>query len=208
MEKNTLTRQELYDLVWSEPLTALSKRFSVKYTALRRICNEMKVPVPPNGYWSKLKFGKHVMVIPLPEDYDGANEVQISPTASAKNDPKVLTITKNSAVDEIRNDKTLPLTVPKKLNYPDALVVAAQKKLMEYKDSKYHDNGMVRYDGAFTIRVSRHNIGRALRFMDTLIKLLKERGHNLNTKYTSSLYIDEVPCEFKLMEKTQKASQQ
>jgi hypothetical protein len=67
---------------------------------------------------------------------------------------------------------------------------------------------MVRYDGAFTIRVSRGNIGRALRFIDTLIKLLKERGYNLDTKYTHSLYIDEVPCEFKLMEKTQKASQQ
>lgn len=207
METN-ITRQKLYEMVWSESLTALSKRLNVKYTALRKICDEMKVPVPPNGHWSRLKFNKPVTVIPLPEDYDGANEVQISPTPSAKNDPKVLTITKNSAVEEIKSDKKLPLTVPKKLTNPDELVLSAQKKLMEYKYSKYHDNEMVRYDGAFVIRVSPHNIGRALRFMDTLIKLLKERGHNLDTKYTHSLCIDEVSCEFKLMEKTQKASQQ
>ena len=181
MEKNTITRQELYDLVWSESLTALSKRLNVKYTALRRICTEMKVPIPPFGHWARLKFDKPVKVIDLPEEYSGANEVQISPTASAKNDPKVLTITKNSAVEEIKNDKSLPLKVPKTLTNPEELVLAAQKKLMEYKYSKYHDNEMVRYDGAFTIRVSRGNIGRALRFMDALIKLLKERGHTIDS---------------------------
>ena len=110
-------------------------------------------------------------------------------------------------MEEIKNDKSLPLKVPKTLTNPEELVLAAQKKLMEYKYSKYHDNEMVRYDGAFTIRVSRGN-WKSSWFMDTLIKLLKKRGHNLDTKYTHSLYIDEVPCEFKLMEKTQKASQQ
>jgi len=79
---------------------------------------------------------------------------------------------------------------------------------MEYKYNKYHDNGMVRYERAFIIRVSRHNIGRALRFMDTLIKLIRARGHNLETKTTYSIYIDEVHFDFKVMEKTQKANQQ
>jgi len=168
----------------------------------------MNVPVPPNGHWSKLQFGKPVEVIELPLDYSGANEIKLFSDTKTTSSPKVLTFHKKSAADLIREDKTLPLTVPKTLKNPEELVLAAQKKLMEYKYNKYHDNGMVRYEGAFVIRVSRGNIGRALRIMDTLIKLLRERGHNLDAKYTHSLYIDEVPCEFKLMEKTQKASQQ
>lgn len=207
MEKIILTRKELYDLVWSEALTALSKRFNVTYSALRRMCKEMHVPVPPNGHWSKLRFGKPVTVIELPTGYEGVNEVQISPTESKDNVLNVLDIEKKSAVDEIISDRTLPLTVSQKLTDPDELVQSARKQLMEYKYNKYNDNGMVRYEGALTIRVSRSNIGRALRFMDALIKLLRARGHNLDTKYTHSIYIDEVHCDFKLMEKTKKASQ-
>jgi len=164
--------------------------------------------VPSNGHWSKLRFGKPVEIIELPQGYIGVNEIKLYPSQNETNKPENLTFHKKTAADLIKEDETLSLKVPKTLTNPEELVLAAQKKLMEYKYSKYHDNGMVRYEGAFVIRVSRHNIGRALRIIDALLKLLRARGHNLNTKYTHSLYIDEVPCEFKLMEKTQKASQQ
>jgi len=206
MEKIILTRKELYDLVWSESLTALSKRFNVTYSVLRRICTKMNIPVPPNGHWVKLRFGKPITVIDLPTGYEGVNEVQISPTESKDSVPNVLTITKKSAVDEIMSDKTLTLTVSQKLTDPDELVQTAQKQLMEYKYNKYNDNGMVRYEGALTIRVSRSNIGRALRFMNTLIKLIKARGHTIEAKYSQSIYIDDEHFYFKLMEKTKKGS--
>jgi hypothetical protein len=208
MENITITRQKLYEMVWKESLTAISKRLNIPYSHLRKVCTEMNVPVPPNGHWSKLQFGKPVEIIELPQNYTGANEIKLFPDDKTTSSPKVLTFHKKSAADLIKEDETLPLKVPKTLTNPEELVLAAQKKLMEYKYSKYHDNGMVRHDGAFTIRVSRHNIGRALRFMNALLKLLRARGHNLGTKYTHSLYIDEVPCEFKLMEKTKKSSQE
>jgi len=208
MEGNIITRQELYNLVWKESLTAISKRLKIPYSHLKKVCTEMNMPVPPNGHWSKLQFGKPVEVIELPQSFTGVNEINLFPDTRANNNAKVLTFHKKSAADIIREDKTLPLTVPKTLSNPDELLIAAQKKLMEYKYNKYHDNGMVRYEGAFIIRVSRHNIGRALRFMDTLIKLIRARGHNVETKTTYSIYIDEVHFDFKVMEKTQKADQQ
>jgi len=206
MDKITLSRNELYDLVWSEPLTALSKRLNVKYTELRRICNEMKVPLPPHGHWSKLKFGNPLTVLELPTDYDGANEVQITPIESQGNNPDVLKITKKSVADEIKADPKLTLTIPRSLTNPDKLVIAAQKQLLEYKYNRHNDHGMVRSEGAFPIRVSRSNVGRALRFLDTLIKLLKARGHNLDVITSKSIHIDDEQFNFKLMEKTKKGT--
>ena len=112
MDKSIITRQELYDLVWQESLTAISKRLNIPYSHLRRVCKELNVPVPPHGYWLMLRFGKPITIIELPADYSGLSEVQISHTKSLGNDPNVLTITKKSAVDEIKTDRTLHLTVP------------------------------------------------------------------------------------------------
>ena len=206
MEKNTLTRQELYDLVWQESLTAISKRLNIPYSHLRKICQEMKVPVPPNGHWSKLQFGKPVEIIELPKDYSGANEIKLYPSQNDIGNPKVITLYKKTAADLIREDKTLPLKVPKTLSNPDELILEAQKQLMDYKHNKHNDDDMVRYEGVFTIRVSRRNIGRTLRFMDTLIKLLRERGYKLKVELGRLLYIDDQHFDFKLMEKTQKGS--
>ena len=208
MEKNTITRQELYDLVWKESLTAISKRLNIQYSHFRKICKEMQVPLPPNGHWSKLQFGKPVEIIELSQDYSGANEIKLYPSQNDVGKPEILIFHKKPDADLIKEDESLPMKVPKTLTNPDELIIPAQKALTEYKYSKYNDTGMARYNGAFTIRVSRGNIGRALRFMDTLIKLLRARGHILTRETTYSIHIDKVSCDFKLMEKTKKATQE
>jgi hypothetical protein len=204
MGNNIITRQELYDLVWKESLTAISKRLNIPYTHLRKICAEFNVPIPPNGHWSKLLFGKPVEIIGLPQDYQGENEIKLYPTEEDISNPEILTFHKKSAIDLIKEDKALQLKVPQKLSEPDELVQIAQKQLLGYTYNRYNDHGMVRAEGALNIRVSHNKIGRALLFMDTLIKLLKARGHTIEAKYSQAIHIDGERFEFKLMEKTTK----
>ena len=47
MKKTTFTRQELYELVWSESMLSLSKKYNISDTALRKICKRMNIPLPP-----------------------------------------------------------------------------------------------------------------------------------------------------------------
>ena len=61
-----LSREELYELVWSEPLHTLSGRFKLTDNGLRRRCRAMNVPTPPLGYWQQAKAGREVRPIPLP----------------------------------------------------------------------------------------------------------------------------------------------
>ena len=39
-----LTRKELYDLVWSEPMTTICKRFGLSDNGLRKRCKSMNIP--------------------------------------------------------------------------------------------------------------------------------------------------------------------
>ncbi len=55
MEKS---RVELYELVWSKPMTHLAKELGLSDVGLRKICVKYGIPLPLRGYWSRLQFGK------------------------------------------------------------------------------------------------------------------------------------------------------
>lgn len=69
MTPKTLTRQEMYDLVWSKPMTQLAAEFGLSDVGLRKICKAAKVPTPGIGYWAKLANGKKVTQAELPTLY-------------------------------------------------------------------------------------------------------------------------------------------
>lgn len=62
-----LTREELYNLVWSKPVTEVARDFQVSDRAMAKICARKQVPVPPRGYWAKKSAGRDAPQIPLPE---------------------------------------------------------------------------------------------------------------------------------------------
>lgn len=62
-----LTRAELYQLVWSEPLRKLSKRFGISDVALAKRCRAANIPLPGLGYWAKKEAGKPVFQAALPQ---------------------------------------------------------------------------------------------------------------------------------------------
>lgn len=61
-----LTRKELYDRVWSEPMQKLSKEFGLSDVGLAKTCKRYDVPTPPRGYWAKMQAGHTVRQTPLP----------------------------------------------------------------------------------------------------------------------------------------------
>src|SRR5437016_10508873 len=63
---HTFTRQELYDLVWSEPMRTLAGKYGISGRGLAKACAAGNVPVPERGYWNKLQAGHKVSKTPLP----------------------------------------------------------------------------------------------------------------------------------------------
>ena len=65
-ESRRITRAELYEKVWSEPMVKIAKEFGISDRGLAKTCKRLEVPVPPRGYWAKLQAGKRVSKLPLP----------------------------------------------------------------------------------------------------------------------------------------------
>lgn len=65
-ETAMLTRKELYDLVWTRPMTSLAPKFGMSDVALRKHCKKHNIPTPPLGHWAKVAHGKATRQPPLP----------------------------------------------------------------------------------------------------------------------------------------------
>jgi hypothetical protein len=74
-ESRRVTRGELYEKVWSEPMVKIAKEFGISDRGLAKTCKRLEVPVPPRGYWAKLQADKRVSKLPPPggqaDDDDG-----------------------------------------------------------------------------------------------------------------------------------------
>src|SRR5437016_873439 len=80
----TLTRRELYDLVWETPLHKLAPLYGLSDVGLAKICQRHQVPFPFRGYWAKLRNGHPVSKTPLsPLDDPALRTVQLYKRGSA-----------------------------------------------------------------------------------------------------------------------------
>lgn len=59
-KRTVLSRRELYELVWSKPMSKLAQEYGLSDRGLAKLCSRHRVPVPPRGYWAKLSAGVHV----------------------------------------------------------------------------------------------------------------------------------------------------
>lgn len=202
METKVLTRQELYEMVWKEPRSRIAKRFGIKDTTLKQTCERMHIPLPENGYWSKLKFGKPVVVVKLPDNYDGDNEVSIDSLIQEEKTPKSQ---QQKIIGEIENKLGLLLSAQKRLTNPHPLIIKTKNKLESHNNSEF-----IRctwemnksYDGVLNINAGKKQLLRALRIMDKIIKLLIARGHNVVVKENKTYaVIWNEQCEIRLREK-------
>jgi hypothetical protein len=83
-----LTRQELYEKVWSRPAISLAQEFGIGGRGLGKICSRFEIPVPPRGSWAKLAAGKHVTRIPFPTaKSDVRSEILIQPSPEGPEAP-------------------------------------------------------------------------------------------------------------------------
>lgn len=201
MEKVEVTRQELYDLVWSKPMSKLALEYNLSDNGLRKICKKYEIPLPLLGHWQKIQYNKKVKVIPLPKDFKGEDSITLNKGETKENEG----ITNFSKLlKEITDDTTLSFKVSDKLSNPDKLISEAKENLANKSKEKY---GVYRgitttSNDIINISVAPKNCNRALRIMDKIIKLLKQRGHNVIVKYdTTYVVIREEEIKIRLRER-------
>jgi hypothetical protein len=60
-------RKVLYEQIWSEPALTVAKGYGVSSVWLGKVCRLLNVPVPPRGYWARVRSGGKGAKPPLPK---------------------------------------------------------------------------------------------------------------------------------------------
>ncbi len=203
MENTILTRQELYDLVWENPLSKLAKKYNLSDNGLRKVCKKLDIPLPKNGYWQKIQYNKKVSKEKLPVN----NSVETSITLKFRDNSETIINgienELNQLTKEIKNELKETIIFPEKLTRPLQLIIDAKDDLKTKQPAYYHNiKGLLNTSpGVLNITVAPQNVKRALLFMDIFIKAIKKRGYNLIIKEGTKVVIDNVLLDIGLRER-------
>lgn len=168
-------RAKLYEEIWKEAVTTVAKRYGVSDVALRKICKQLAVPLPPLGYWTKVAAGRKPPTPPLPK-YSGPAEIVRERYVSdepVEPDPAHLLARREF---EARPENRI--VVSETIDIPHPLVAATERAFRKPKHRDLH-NPPTTDRRALDILVGDASLPRALRIMDALIKALDARGMHL-----------------------------
>lgn len=202
MDTVTINRIELYNLIWTIPITTLSKQLNISDAILRNIITKFNIPMPPFGYWQKIKFGKIIEKVALQTNYKGISEItiqvdNINQKFTLQNPLSILTSEIEMMLGKI-------LMVSGRLTNPDKLIIAAHNVLKNKTASRF-DKMILNIGGELDIKTTNNTAARALRIMDTLLKVFRARGHQIVIKErTTYVIIKEQKFKICLREKSKR----
>ena len=168
-----VSRSELYEQVWTTAITRLSRQYGLSDVGIAKICKRYNIPRPTRGYWARKAAGYKVKRDPLPPGDDVI--IEIRPNRYARHPSYKKTASAASASEKRKVEK---IVVPERLSSPHDLTRRTSEILI---GRKANDEGLVEplKRGCLDIKVSPSSLRRALRVMDTVIKTLEGRGHNV-----------------------------
>ena len=205
----SIPRHELYEQVWSQPMTLLARQYGISDVTLAKICRKLGIPYPGRGYWRKKQTGKVVKQLPLPPSADPAKQAAtIFKRSLAQPSEHVSMQTKEKIQPELTGEQKIE--VPDRLVSPHKLLSGRLTQLRSPKVDKY---GAVWSGGLrdLNLRVSPMSLQRALRIIDTLFHALESLGYQLvleaGTKSSLCVRIDGEPIHFGLEERFRRVEQ-
>lgn len=183
MIKKTLTRAELYDLVWSTPMRTLAPQFHMSDVGLAKLCRRHSIPLPERGYWAKKEHGKAVRQPKLPMVSDASlDEIRffipehLEAAIPAEEHPDVAAWAEREARDEHQ------ITVPGELRKPHPLTVATKRWFEQRRKTFTYPDTPAHIDHLHVVNVFRESEPRVLRLLEAFIRAVEKRGWSVETK--------------------------
>jgi hypothetical protein len=201
---NIYERNKLYEEVWAEPVVHVAVKYGVSDTAIKKVCKALNIPVPPRGYWAKVKAGKATKKIPLPES-NGNNtfigsRTHTNPLAANKTKEPLAFLPEEERQQVIAASMSIALApenarLHKKItaykavvadwNKSDRKAEAAQRKNSNYYNKPPYLAGVI----------SKETLPRVYRLLDALYRQVENLGGSLNDDLTLKIRGEIVSIE-------------
>ncbi|MBY3138980.1 hypothetical protein [Rhizobium laguerreae] len=161
-----ITREELYELVWSTPGWRAAPAFDVTESYLIRVCRRLDVPRPSRGYWAKSEPARALERRPLPPAGPGIPRFWSKSTRPPRPRPPRDEPRATSRPKKDRGPKH-PLIADAELHFqqaelgPDGDYLKPRKKLV------------------VDVTASGSGLAKCLAFADRLFRTLEGRGYRV-----------------------------
>jgi hypothetical protein len=183
---SSISRAELFEALWQKPMTQLSEQWGISRKEIVQLCEQYRVPRPPNGYWAQLNWGTAPERPILPTlDVDDLIELdafrkQFDKPTSIVQSP--VTAEKEATI-QTKDCRKVQISVPDQLTNPHRFV----KRLKSTNASTAKEPSNSGSSGSSNervvqswISVSKPQFQRALRITDTLLKHWETRGFEVS----------------------------
>ena len=206
-----LTRNQLYEMIWKEPVRTIAPRFGISDVALAKTCRKYHIPRPWRGYWREKETGhnpRQPKLLPWPKHL--GNEPQaitfrgdVPPGESLPQRPP-----EPPSVQAQRAFEAEPahlIHVPDMLTEPHRLVRRAAKLL-----KRVGERGILwpREWPCLDIEVTKDSLDRALRVFDAVLKAARARGWPVTTQsespFQTRISVLEESIAISITERTQR----
>lgn len=174
-----LTREELYELVWTEPMQTLAKKYGLSDVGLAKVCKRMRIPTPWRGYWARKAAGQQLGRDRLPKLAAALAEELAAVVIRKPSGARAAMIDDVGPVSQQRSFEALNenrILVQERLDNPHPLVQAAVHALRRAKPNK--DSGVLELATPapiLSVEVTLATVDRAMCVFDALIRALELR---------------------------------
>jgi len=208
-----ITREELYEMVWAEPVSRLANKLGVSDVAVAKWCRKLGVPRPGRGYWARIEAGQSVKRTPLPKATKNQTKCVYPPRGGR-------TVPSTPPKDDVPGIEafTLPIEVPDRVDQEHQLVASLRTALERVR---VDDTGPLkpRARKLLDVSVSEAQRERALRIINALVNAIEAAGHSIKIvtdkdgegsaiAYRTIAVIDDEPIQFSFHEKVEKTQRE
>lgn len=212
MNSTVLTRAELHELLWSEPIKKIATRFGVRPIEIVNAADQAAVPRPPGGHWTQLAFGKASERIPLQPAAEGQPEtvtLAYTPRPYSSVAIKMREVKKSERAEPAVIEK--PKVVEASEATPRHKFVRQTEKALRGQKPDY-TYGWIYPGGdtmSFRVKICKDSIERTLEILDSLVKEADKRGieiteEKLERSVRLAFKASEELIQFSIVEKVER----
>jgi hypothetical protein len=181
-----LSREDLYELAWSKPISELAKDFGISDVGLAKRCKRLGIPLPGRGYWARVDAGQTPYRPKLPKREEQWHDQSALTVGPSQFTPVKATLATLTAVPfENPNANVVPAQIAALALVPAATVLETlapvKRTALHEKHSRVRDlafNRGERNGPIIPMSVTESTLERALLLADRLLRAAVSLGWN------------------------------
>ncbi|MBB4368312.1 hypothetical protein GGD63_001091 [Bradyrhizobium sp. cir1] len=199
----TISRKELFEQVWSRPMTKVAADYGVTSTALKKTCKRHKIPTPERGYWAKREHQKPVRNSSLPKLPDTRlDQIRISGGTSRRLPEQVI----KAGAEALERLMTVPETAAATAtDVEEPSILRTTRRAISKARPDVEGFSSTKGRGIVPLKIAPNSIDRAFRLLGRFFALAETEGYRPRISDTGlELEADNVSIAFGVEERPRK----